>query len=57
MERLFSSLKRSRLLAQYSYLGIKKVRLRVSLSLLAYTGSMLSRLLTGNIRDSLDMAV
>ncbi len=57
VERMFSSLKRSRLLAQHSYLGIEKVSLHVSLSLLAYTGSMLARLRTGKYRDALDMAV
>ena len=54
---MFSSLKRSRLLADHSRLGIGKVRLRVSLSLLTHSASMLARLLAGDYRGLLDMAV
>lgn len=54
---MFSSLKRSRLLAEHSCLGINKVRLHVALSLLTYTSSMLARLRTGDHRGILDMAV
>ena len=57
IERMFSSLKRSRLLADHSCLGIDKVRLHVSLFLLTYAGSMPARLRIGNYRDALDMAV
>ena len=54
---MFSSLKRSRLLADRSCLGIDKMRLHVSLFLLTYAGSMPARLRTRNCRDALDMAV
>ena len=57
IERMFSSMKRSRLLAEHSCIGINKVRLHVSLSLLTYTVSMLARLLAGDYEGMLDMAV
>ena len=57
IERMFSSMKRSRLLAEHSCIGIGKVRRHVSLSLLTYTGSMLARLLAGDYEGMLDMAV
>lgn len=57
VERMFSSLKRSRTLAEHSCLDIRRMRLHVSLSLLTYTGSMLARLLAGDYQGMLDMAV
>ena len=42
VERMFGSLKRSRLLDTHWYLGIEKVRLHVGLSLLTYTATMLA---------------
>ena len=50
-------MKRSRLLAQHSYLGIGKVRLHVSMSLLTYTGTMLARALAGDHKKMLRMKV
>ena len=57
VERLFGSLKRSRLLDSHCYLGMKKVRLHVGLSLLTYTGTMLARLLDGDYAGMREMKV
>ena len=57
VERMFSSLKRSRLLADHRCFNIRRVRLHVGLSLLTYAGSMLARLLAGDIAHLRDMAV
>ena len=57
VERMFGSLKRSRLLDQHCYLGIKKVRLHVGLSLLTYTATMLGRLLEDDYAGMREMKV
>ncbi len=57
VERMFGSLKRSRLLDRHCYLGIKKVRLHVGLSLLTYTGTMLGRLLEDDYAGMREMKV
>ena len=57
VERMFGSLKRSRLLAQHSCYGLRRVRLHVALSLLTYAGSMLARLLAGDVAHIRDMSV
>ena len=57
IERMFSSLKRSRLLADHSCIGIGKVRLHVSLPLLTYSASMLARLRTRDYRRMRDRSV
>ena len=57
IERLFSSMKRSRLLDEHSYLGIKKVQLHTLLSLLAYAGTMLARLLAGDYEGMREMRI
>ena len=43
IERLFHSLKHSRLLNKHQYRGLEKVRLHVSLALLTYSTTMLVR--------------
>ena len=57
VERMFSSLKRSRLLDSHTCLNLRRVRLHVSLSLLTYAGSMLARLLDGDVTHIRDMGV
>ena len=57
VERLFGSLKRSRLLDSHCYLGIRKVRLHVGLSLLTYTATMLGRLLEDGYAGMREMKV
>ncbi len=57
VERLFGSLKRSRLLDEHCYLGIKKVRLHVGLSLLTYSATMLGRLLVDDYDGMREMKV
>ena len=57
VERLFGSLKRSRLLDTHCYLGIRKVRLHVRLSLLTYTATMLGRLLDNDYAGMREMTV
>ena len=57
VERMFGSLKRSRLLNQHCYLGIRKVRLHVGLSLLTYTATMLGRLLDNDYAGMREMTV
>ena len=57
VERMFSSLKRSRLLDDHRCFNIKRVRLHVALSLLTYSGSMLARLLDGDVRHIRDMSM
>ncbi len=57
VERLFSSLKRTRMMGECRYLGIAKTRLHVSLSMLAYSATMLVRLLKGDTRRMRSMAL
>ena len=57
VERLFGSLKRSRLLDKHCYLGMAKVRLHVGLSLLTYVGTMLARLLDDDYAGMREMKV
>ncbi len=57
VERMFGSLKRSRLLDSHCYLGIKKVRLHIGLSLLTYTATMLGRLLEDDYAGMREMKV
>ena len=49
VERLFGSAKQTRLLDSHLYLGIQRVRMHVTLSLLAYTGMMLVHAQRGNL--------
>ena len=57
VERMFGSLKRSRLLDTHCYLGIEKVRLHVGLALLTYTATMLAHLLDGDYAGMREMSV
>lgn len=57
IERMFSSLKRSRLLTDHRCFNIRRLRLHVGLSLLTYAGSMLARLLAGDVAHLRDMAI
>ena len=57
VERMFSSLKRSRLLIDHSCRNIRRVRQHAGLSLLTYAGSMLARLLAGDYQGMRDMSV
>ena len=57
IERMFGSMKRSRLLDFAICLNIKRMRLHVALSLLTYAGTMLARLLAGEYHRRLDMRV
>ena len=57
IERLFSSMKRSRLLDEHSYLGIKKIQLHASLSMLTYAATMLGRLLVGDYEGMREMRI
>ena len=50
VERLFGSAKQSRLLSTHMYLGIRKVKMHVALSLLSYTGTMLARIQAGDTK-------
>ena len=49
VERAFRSLKHSRLLNQHRFLGLTKMRLHASLSILAYCATMLARIQAGEI--------
>ena len=57
VERMFSGLKRSRMLTEHRCFNIRRVRLHVGLSLLTYAGSMLARLLAGEYHRMRDMAI
>lgn len=57
VEHLFGSAKQSRLLDTHFYLGIRKVKMHVALSLLAYTGTMLAHALEGDLRNLRRMSV
>lgn len=57
IERMFSSLKRSRLLADCQHLGIAKTRLHVSLSMIAYAATMMVHVLEGDYQGMRNMAM
>ncbi len=57
IERMFSSLKRSRLLADCRHLGIAKTRLHVSLSMIAYAATMLVHVLEGDFQGMRNMSM
>ena len=57
IERMFGSLKRSRLLDAHCALSIARMRLHVALSLLTYAGTMLARLRAGLYAERLNMRV
>ena len=57
IERTFRSLKHSRLLDRHSFRGIAKVRLHATLSLLAYTATMLARATQGDLARVRDMRI
>ena len=50
-------MKRSRLLDEHSYLGIKKIQLHASLSMLTYAATMLGRLLVGDYEGMREMRI
>ena len=51
VERLFGSAKQSRLLDTHRCLGIRRMKMHVALSLLAYTGTMLAHVAAGELKD------
>ena len=57
VERLFGSAKQSRLLDTHRCFGIQRVRLHIALSLLAYTGTMLAHVATGQPKNMRQMDV
>ena len=57
IERMFSSLKRSRLMGDCRYLGMAKTRLHVALSLLTYAATMLVHVLEGDYQGMRKMAM
>ena len=57
IERMFSSLKRSRLMDDCRYLGMAKTCLHVALSILTYSATMMVRVLEGDYRGMRNMAL
>ena len=49
IERMFGSLKRSRLLNRHQYLVRRKVEMNVTMSVLTYLATMLARVLSGDV--------
>ena len=56
IERLFGSAKQTRLLNTHMYLGVRKVKLHIALSLLGYTGTMLVHVLNGDEENMRQMS-
>lgn len=57
IERMFSSMKRSRLLDRHFALNLARMRFHVGMSLLAYQATMLARLRAGEYVERLNMRV
>ena len=57
IERFFGSAKRSRLLDQHQYRGLRKIRLHVALSFLTYSATMLDHVRCGRVKQMRQMRV
>ena len=49
VERMFSSLKRSRILDKHMYLSFEKIYAHVAMSFISYVGTMVARVLSGQV--------
>ena len=57
IERMFSSMKRSRILNRHQFLSMRKVSAHAALSTLTYLATMLARVETGDVGKMRRMAV